>query len=114
MEQMMRRFVQILCLVYGTTIVHLPRIDELLASADSDQLGVWLVHQSLEAGLDGVHGIAGARHLRCQVLNTCSSSHLEEAVRDSQSKSCRVVSSDLAEWPYSKGTYQVAEHRGLQ
>lgn len=40
------------CLKGGTTIVDLASIDELLASAEGDGLGVGLVHQSLETCLD--------------------------------------------------------------
>lgn len=68
------------CLVYGTTIVHLPRVDKLPASAYGDLLGVWLVPQGLYAGLDRVHGVAGAGHLSREVMNARGAGYLEEAV----------------------------------
>lgn len=70
------------CLVYGTTIVHLSRVDKLPASAYGDLLGVRLVRQSLDAGLDRIHGVAGAGHLSRKVLNAHGTGYLEEAVGD--------------------------------
>lgn len=48
--------------MYSTTIVDFPRIDELLAPAERNEFRVGLIRQSLEAGLDRIHGVARPRH----------------------------------------------------
>lgn len=58
-----RVYIHIACLKCRTAIVHLARVDKLLASAESDLLRIRLVHQSIEASLDRVHGVAGPGHL---------------------------------------------------
>lgn len=74
--------------MYSTTIVDLSRIDELLASAERNEFRVGLVRQSLEAGLDRVHGVARARHPHGEVRDTRKTSNLEHAVGDTETKSC--------------------------
>lgn len=90
-RSMIQNLVQIRCLVYSTTIVHLPGINELPASPDGDLLRIRLVHQGLDASLDRVHRIAGTRHLACEILQACGPGYLKEAVRDAEAKSCGVL-----------------------
>lgn len=77
-------------LLYSTTIVDLSRIDELLASAERNELWVGLVRQSLEAGLDRVHGVARAGHPHGEVGDTRKTGNLEHAVGDTETKSCYI------------------------
>lgn len=74
-------------LLYSTTIVDLSRINELLASAERDQFRVGLVRQSLEAGLDRVHGVARAGHPHGEVRDTRKTGNLEHAVGDTKTES---------------------------
>lgn len=74
-------------LMYSTTIVDLPRIDELLAPAECNEFRVRLVRQSLEAGLDRVHGVTRARHPHGEVSDARKTGNLEHAVGDTETES---------------------------
>lgn len=72
--------------MYSATIVDLSCIDKLLAPAERDEFRVGLVRQSLEAGLDRVHGVARPRHPHGEVRDTRETCNLEHAVGDSETK----------------------------
>ena len=74
--------------VHFTTVVHLPRVHQLLAPPDGDGLRVRLVQQQLVHGLDRVHRVLGPRHPRRDVVDARGAAHLEEAVGHAQPEAC--------------------------
>ena len=73
-------------LEHVAAVVDLADVDELLAAADSELLGVLLARQRLHARLDRVHRVPRPRHLGRDVLDPHRPEDLEEPVRGAQAK----------------------------
>lgn len=60
-----------------TAVVNLPHINQLLAPADGDRLGVRLALERLHSSLDGVHGVSRSRNACREVLDTGQTANFE-------------------------------------
>lgn len=76
----------------GAAIVHLSRVDELLATTNGNLLRVWLVGEGLEGGLDRVHGVLGPGEPDGEVVDADGAAHFKDAGGDAESESCRKAS----------------------
>lgn len=75
-------------LMHSAAVVHLARVDQLLAAADGDLLRVKLVRQGLVRRLDRVQGALGTGHLGGQVVDARGTAHLEDTVGAAETEAC--------------------------
>ena len=73
-------------LEHVAAVVDLADVDELLAAADGELLGVLLARQRLHARLDRVHRVPRPRHLGRDVLDPHRPEDLEEPVRGAEAE----------------------------
>ena len=74
--------------MHSAAVVHLARVDKLLAAADGDLLRVKLVRQGLVRRLDRVQGALGTGHLGGQVVDARGTAHLEDTVGAAETEAC--------------------------